>query len=291
MYLISGASGHLGRLTISHLIDTAKVPASQIIATTRKPETLADLAKRGVSVRAADFDQPASLAAAFAGADRALLISTDAIGRRAEQSATAIAAAKAAGVEHLLYTSMPAPETSAVLFAPEHLAAERAIAASGIAGWTILRNNWYFENLFFAMPQALASGSWYSAAENGGIAYIARDDLARAAALALATAKGRSTLTLTGARSYTTAEIASLVAAATSKPLGVVPVPVDGLIQGMIGAGLPEPVARVFASFDTATAKGDLAQVTGDYKTLTGLDPAPLEPWIAANARGLLGQP
>jgi NAD(P)H dehydrogenase (quinone) len=290
MYLVSGASGHLGRLTISHLIDTAKIPPSQIIATTRKPDTLADLAKRGVAVRAADFDSPASLTTAFAGAKRALLISTDAIGRRAEQSATAIAAAKAAGVNHLLYTSMPAPETSAVLFAPEHLAAERAIAACDIAGWTILRNNWYFENLFFVMPQALASGSWYSAAGNGGIAYIARDDLARAAALALATAKGRSTFTLTGARSYTTAEIASLVAAATSKPLGVVPVPVDGLIQGMIGAGLPEPVARVFASFDTATAKGDLAQVTGDYKTLTGLDPAPLEPWIAANAKGLLGQ-
>lgn len=290
MYLVSGASGHLGRLTIEHLLNTEKVPAERIVATTRNPDGLADLARRGIDVRSASFDDQASLAAAFKGVERALLISTDSIGRRAEQAARAVAAAKQAGVRHLLYTSMPAPETSAVIFAPEHLAAEKAIAAAGFAGWTVLRNSWYFENLLHVMPQALAAGSWYSAAGEGGIAYIARDDLARAAATALAKASGQRTFTLTGARTFTTAEIARLVSAATGKPLSVVAVPEEGLIQGMIGAGLPEPVAKMFASFDVATRRGDLAQVTGDYKTLTGRDPAPLGPWVTANAKVLQGE-
>ena len=70
--LVTGASGQLGRSVINHLLDTFKVPAAQIIATTRTPANLADLAARGVIVREADFDDPASLAKAFAGADRAL---------------------------------------------------------------------------------------------------------------------------------------------------------------------------------------------------------------------------
>jgi NAD(P)H dehydrogenase (quinone) len=75
-----------------------------------------------------------------------------------------------------------------------------------------------------------------------------------------------------------------LVVAATGRSINVVHVPVEGLVQGMIGAGLPEGVARMFASFDDNTAKGGLSGVTGDYKALTGVDPQAIEPWIKANA-------
>ena len=293
MYLVTGASGHLGQLVIASLINDHKVPAAQIIVTTRKPETLATLATQGVQVRAADFDDTAALAAAFTGADRLLLISTDALdrpGRRLEQHRNAIAAAEKAGVKHLVYTSMPVPETSAVLFAPDHLGSEKAIAGSTLAGWTILRNNWYFENLLHAVPHALASGSWYTAAGDGKIAHIARADLARAAAAVLAgTSSAKTTYTLTGTRGYTTAEIAKLVSEATGKPLAVVQVPEDALVKGMVGAGLPEPVARLFASFDTNTRQGGLSMVTSDVKTLTGSDPVSFEAWLKDNAKAFLG--
>ncbi len=287
MYLVTGASGHLGQAVIAALIGHHRIPANKIIATTRKPETLAVLVAKGVQVRAADFDDSASLAAAFTGAERLLLISTDAMdkpGRRLAQHRNAVAAAEKAGVTHLLYTSMPGPETSAVLFAPDHLGTEKAIAASALPGWTILRNNWYFENLLHGVPQALASGTWYTAAGDGKIAHLARADLARAAAAALAgTSSGKATYTLTGTRGYTTAEIARLVSDAVGKPLAVVQVPEDALVQGMTGAGLPEPVARLFASFDTNTKQGGLAIVTGDVKTLTGSDPQSFVEWLAAN--------
>jgi NAD(P)H dehydrogenase (quinone) len=292
MILVSGASGQLGRAVINHLLSNYNTPATQIIALSRDPSKLSDLAAKGVVVRKADFAAPTDLAAAFKGASRALIISTSSLepGARQGEHAAAVKAAEAAGVGHLVYTSMPNPETSAVLFAPDHLNTEKAIAASKIQSWTVLRNNWYFENLFMSLPNAFRSGTQYTAAAQGKTPYIARDDLARAAAAVLASqSTGKKTYTLTGAKAYTTDEIATIVSDASGKSLNVVHVPVAGLVQGMIRAGLPEGMARVFASFDDNTAKGLLMPMTGDYKALTGQDPQALEPWIKANAKALAG--
>lgn len=284
--LVTGASGHLGQRVLHHLLETVKVPAERIVATTRNPDRLAALAARGVSVRPADFDDPALLAAAFRGVDRLLLISTDVLdrpGHRLVQHKAAVEAAAKAGVGHVVYTSMPGPQTSAVLFAPDHAGTEAALAASGLPGWTVLRNHWYFENIFHALPSILATGQWFAASGTGGLAHIARDDLALAAATALAGgSEGKTVLTLSGARAYTTAELADLIGKA-AKPIQVIQVPVEGLVQGMVGAGLPEPVARVFASFDENTAKGGFGEVTGDFKALTGRDPQPFEAWLEAH--------
>lgn len=290
--LVTGASGHLGQRVLHHLTATLGVSPRDIVAASRKPEGLSAWAAKGVETRAIDFGNPASLAAAFAGIDRALLISTDSMepGMRLAQHQAAVQAAAAAGVSHVVYTSMPDPEHSLVLFAPDHLGTEKAIAASGIPGWSVLRNNWYFENLFYALPSAFASGNWYTAAGTGRIAYIARDDLARGAATALASDfAGKRTLTLGGTKTYSADDIAALVSKAAGKPLAVVQVPEAGLIQGLIGAGFPEGAAKLFASFDTNTAAGGLSTVNGDYKALTGVDPAPIEDWIAANASALAG--
>ena len=291
MYLVTGASGKLGQAVINHLLTTYKVPASKIIAATRKPEKLADLKARGVTVRAADFDDEASLLKAFAGVSRLLIISTDAMdrpGQRLEQHVRAVNAAEKAGVEHVLYTSLQKADTSAVSFAPDHVGTEKALADSKLKGWTLLRNTWYFENLFYSIPHALKAGTKYSAAGKGKIAHIARDDLARAAAAALASDKGgRNTITLTGSREYTTDDIAKLVSTATGKPLNVVDVPVEGLVQGMIGGGIPEPLARVFASFDDNIAKGGLSGATNEFKALTGVEPQPFEDWLKDNATAL----
>src|SRR4051812_9522664 len=75
--LVTGASGQMGHRVIELLLEKQ---GGTIIAATRSPEKLADFAQRGVIVRAADFDDPASLAEAFKGVDRLLLISTDAVG-------------------------------------------------------------------------------------------------------------------------------------------------------------------------------------------------------------------
>ncbi|MBB5943454.1 NAD(P)H-binding protein [Xanthomonas sp. 3307] len=281
--LVTGAGGQFGQRVLAHLLDTLQVAPSRVVAMTRQPERLAAWAARGVDVRHGDFDDATSLDTAFRGAGRVLLISTDALdrpGHRLQQHQAAIAAAERAGVGHLVYTSCPEPHDSPLLLAADHAGTEDSLAASALPAWTVLRNHWYFENLFMSLPPVLASGHWYSAAGDGGIAHIARDDLARAAAVALASGDGKRTLTLSGARAYTTADIAALVAQVLDVQIQVVPVPVEGLVQGMVGAGLPEPVARIYASFDTNTAAGRVATVTGDYQALTGQAPLPFEQWL-----------
>lgn len=290
--LVTGASGHLGQRVLHHLVHTLGVPGSRIIATTRKPVTLADWAEKGVTVRASDFDNPASLVTAFEGASRVLLISTDTIGRRVAQHQAALDAAVKVGAHHVVYTSMPSPETSLVLFAPDHAGTEAALAASSLEGWTALRANWYFETLLLSLPSVLASGKWFTAANDGRTAYIARDDIARAAAVALAGGeRGKVTYTLTGAKAFTVPEIAARISNTVGKPIDVIPVTVEDLVQGLIAHHVPEPMARVIASFDANTAAGQLAIVTGDFKQLTGVDPLPFEEWLASpsNQRGLIG--
>lgn len=284
--LVTGAAGHLGRLVIRHLIESQKVAASDIVAGSRNPAKLADLAALGVETRRVDLNDKASLEAAFSGIDRLLIVSTDELatpGKRLAQHSAAVEAAKAAGVGRIFYTSMPQPEDSEITFKGDHLGTETAIKASGLAH-TIFRNGWYMENLFMSLPQALASGHWYTSSGTGRIAHIAREDIARAIAAGLAKpAEGNAIYTLTGERAYTTEEIAALVRDVTGKPLTVVNLTDAELAQGMIAAGVPAPFIPTFVSFDANTREGKIAMATADAETLSGVKRVSLKDFLEAN--------
>lgn len=286
--LVTGASGQLGRRVIHHLLKTLKVEPALLIASTRQPEALSDLTALGINVRKADFDDEVSLPSAFDGAERALLISTDPIdrpGRRLEQHQRALTAVARAGVKHLIYTSCPQPEHSPLLIAADHAGTEKLIRDSYIPGWTILRNHWYFENLIHTLAGVKQrGGKWYSAAGDGLIASLSRDDLALAAATALASPwDGRRTLTLSGTEALSTVEQAQVLASILGRPIDVVPVPSEVLVRGMVSGGIPESIARTLASFDTNTAAGRVAEVTSDFFHLTGRIPLAFADWIHAH--------
>lgn len=289
--LVSGASGHLGRLVIQSLLESGKVAPADIVAGSRDTAKLADLAAKGVETRRVDFDD-ANLAAAFAGIERLLIISTDTLdrpGHRLSQHRAAVAAAKAAGVGRISYTSMINPETSLVSFAPDHAGTEQAIRDSGLA-YTIFRNAWYMENLFMSLPQALASGSWYTSAGKGRNAHAARGDIARAIAGALVSeASGNAVYNLTGPAALSTDEIAALVREATGKPLAVVNLTDEQLAGGMKAAGVPEPFIPTFVSFDANTREGGFDVATRDIEKLSGRAPQDLESFLTANKAALLG--
>ena len=103
--------------------------------------------------------------------------------------------------------------------------------------------------------------------------------------------EGKTTLTLSGAKARTTAEIAALVGqTGRQADPGDLQVSVEDLVKGIVAAGLPEPVARIIASFDANTEAGRAGEVTGDFKALTGKDQLPLEQWLAANKTALNGR-
>jgi NAD(P)H dehydrogenase (quinone) len=286
--LVTGASGHLGRRVVELLLEAK---AGKVVAATRNPEKLADLSAKGAEIRKADFDDP-SLADAFKGIDRLLLVSTDALdqpGRRLAQHKAAIEAAKRAGVKHIVYTSMPKPEPgSPIPFAPDHYGTEQTLAASGI-NWTVLRNSWYQENLFHSLPQVLKSGKWFSAAGDGKVAHISREDCARAAAAALISANGANArYDITGGEALATKDIARLASEATGKPIELVPVTDEQLANGMKAAGVPTSMIPFLVSFDTNTRAGNVAQVSDAVTTLTGRQPATLKQFLEVNRQALL---
>jgi NAD(P)H dehydrogenase (quinone) len=289
---VTGASGHLGRAIIDHLLGAQGVPAARVIAGSRSPEKLSDLAAKGVTVRKADFDHPAGLEQAFGGAGTVLIISTDALdgaGTRLRQHKAAIAAAAKAGAKRIAYTSLPDPETSKVTFAPDHLHSEEAVKATGLP-YLIFRNNWYQENLLMALPQAVASGQWYSSAGDGRIPHAARNDIAAAIAGALANPPPVSTTyTLTGSEALTTEEVAALASGILGKTVQVVHVTDEQLAGGMKAAGVPEPFIPTLVSFDATTRTGGLATVTSDLEKLSGRKPQPLAAFLEANKATFLG--
>lgn len=293
-YLVTGAAGKLGRAVVTLLLDEYKVPAASVIAVTRDPAKLAEFAQRGVQVRAGDFEKPETLPAAFKGATRALVISTDAVdkpGRRLAQHRNAVKAAEAAGVKHVVYTSMisPGADSPVVAFASDHRGTEGALAASKL-DYTVLRMMWYMEGLIGKLAPVLKSGKWMTATGDGRNAEIAHADCARAAAAALvSTAGGRRTLDMTGPGTQSATEIAAQVSALTGKPIEVVQITPEQLEEGLKNAGLPGFVVDIVTGMERNTRAGRGAKVSNDFEMLTGRKPETFEHWLAANKKAFTG--
>jgi NAD(P)H dehydrogenase (quinone) len=259
-----------------------------VLAGSRRPDKLGELAGWGVSVRKADFDDPATLAGAFAGIDRILIISTDAIfvpGQRIQQHLAAIDAAVRSGVRHIVYTSMPNPEPPSVMpIAPDHYATEQRIAQSGI-GFTILRNSWYTENLLRSLPGVFASGKWFTSAGQGRMNYIARNDIARAAAAALSAGEEitAARYDLTGPKSMTVSEIAAVASAAFDRPIEVIQVSDDELARTLAESGMPAAwiPRRVATDMNMRAGKFDIE--SDAVRRLTGTPPQSLRDFLLAN--------
>ncbi len=287
--LVTGASGHLGRRVLELLLESQ---SGQVMAVTRHPEKLADFAQRGVLVRQGDFDVPENLIAAFTGADRVLIISTDVVGesgRRLKQHVNAVQAAEKAGVSHVVYTSLTNPEAGTpVVLAPDHYGTEQALAQSSL-GWTVLRNNIYADGLLFTLGQALKTGVLTSAAGDGKAAYVTREDCARAAAAALASAfTGQRTLDITGPVAYSQGELAQIATQLTGTQVNYVPATAETIIGYMVQAGLPRSLAEAYVSFDVGIAQGFFSRVSHDLAELTEHAPMSAAEFLAAHLEALV---
>lgn len=280
MIVVTAASGHLGRLVIDQLLQ--KVPAGQVVAAVRNPDQAKDLAARGVQVRKADYNQPATLDAAFQGAEQVLLISGSEVGQRIRQHQAAVEAAKKAGVEHLVYTSILHADTSRMALAEEHLATERIIRASGLP-FTLLRNGWYLENYTENLGPALQYGALMGAAKEGRIAGATRADYAAAAVVVLTTPGHESKVyELAGDQPFTMAELAAEVSRQAGKPVAYNDLPAEQYARALEGVGVPAPFAQSLANADQGVARGELDDRSGDLRRLIGRPTTPLATAVAA---------
>ncbi|MER7815105.1 NAD(P)H-binding protein [Streptomyces sp. NPDC096153] len=258
------------------------VPAAGIAAVARDKERAAGLAARGVELRPADYDDPATLTGAFRAGDRVLLVSGNEVGRRVPQHTAVIAAARAAGVAQLAYTGVLGGPEADFELAEEHKATERAILDSGLPH-TFLRNGWYTENYTEQLGPVLEHGAVVANAGAGRIASATRADYAAAAAAVL-TGDGHlgRTYELSGDTAWSLAEYAAEVARHSGKEIVHRNVPAETHLEILTGAGVPAPFAAILVDVDRAIERGLLARGDGDLARLIGRPTTPLAETVAA---------
>ena len=267
--LITGATGHLGRLVVEQLL-AAGGPAGDIIATGRAVGKIKDLADRGVRVLAVDFDDPAAVRAAVDGADRVLLVSAMEPGARVAQHRNVIDAARAAGTGLIAYTSIVNAATTTIRLAADHQATEQLLRDSGVP-YVLLRNSWYHENYTERLVAFLAQGIISGSAGDGRISGAARADYAAAAVRVLTTdGHAGQAYELGGDEPFTLAELAAEISAQSGKEVRYADLPEAEYAAALKAHGVPELMADMVAETDAAAAHGALRTDSGDLAALTG---------------------
>jgi len=286
MIVVTGATGHLGKLVVEGLIN--QVPVEEIAVVVRDAAKAVRFGELGVEVRVADYSDPATLADAFHAGEKVLLISGSEIGQRVPQHKAVIEAAKAADVALLVYTSVLGGPAADFELAREHQITERYLIDSGIP-FVLLRNGWYHENYTEALGQAIANGGLLTSAASGSrVASATRADFA-AAAVAVLTTDGHENreYELSGDEAWSFEEYAAEVAKQLGSEFAVNRVPADVHKGILVGAGVPDPIASILVGVEDAISRGLLATQTGDLSRLIGRPTTPITESIALGLKAV----
>jgi len=287
MLMVTGANGRFAQAAIRELQRLAG--HEPIAVTTRDPHSPSSrrLAQAGVDVRQADFGDRASLAGAFRGVRKVLIVSTMAPNDvRFQLHANAIDAAQQAGVGHVIYTSFinAGPQSLTEHSRLVHAPTEAKLAQSGL-DFTILRHSLYAETLLDDLDVTLETGVFARPGGSVPAAYIARDDLGLSAAHVLVEDghEGR-TYTETMTVTHTGAEIAAELSRATGRDIRYEAITSEAWPGRLADAlGLPEELLLSAGHTMRALEAGEFERATGDFELLTGRAPATLREFLTAN--------
>ena len=266
--VVTGASGHLGRLVVDQLL-AAGTPPVQIVATGRDIDKLPDLAHEGVTVRRADFADPTTVDEVFVGANAVLLVSTTTVAQRFDNARNAIDAAARAGVSRIVYTSILNASTAQMTLADAHRRTEDYLRASG-SPFVILRNGWYLENYTDQLPMITEYQALLGSAQDGLVSAASRRDYA-AAAVAVLTQDGHLGATYElGGTPFTLTELAATISDVLGTHIDYQDMSVADYTSTLTGAGLPAKMAAAVADADAGLARGELFTESEDLVKLIG---------------------
>ena len=268
---VLGATGGLGSRIARSLLDQGLSP-SDLIAGARSPAKASPLAALGAAVRLADYDRAETLPAALRGAEVLMLVPSFAeVEARIVQYANVLRAAASSGVRRVVLTGFAAsrPE-SRFLIAPFYAYAESKLRLSGME-WTILRNGMYLDPLADWAPALAASGRLPYPVRKGRVAYVGRDDLARASAAAcLHECHAGQAYDLTGPAALSMPELAAALSDATGQRIDFRSATEDEFRaicrEDGLGAGLTETLVSMYRAVDA----GEFETVSDDIRLLTG---------------------
>lgn len=282
MILVTGATGHLGKAVINFLLQKG-IRANNIIALVRDEAKAADLEEKGVILRKGDYHDYASLAQAFKGVEKLLLVSSGDFNDRSQQHINAVNAAKEAGVKHILYTSFHGREdkpSSIPFVVQSHLDTEAAIKKSGIP-YTILRNSIYADMLpMFLGPKVTETGVFIPAG-NGKIPFASRLDMAEAAAVVLSTSGHENKIyPIASSTAYSFADIATTLSELAGKTIPYIDADPLQYKEALAQAGVPQEYIGFMGGFAEAFKQDEFNAASNDLETLLGRKPSSLKEFL-----------
>ncbi|QXE35016.1 SDR family oxidoreductase [Streptomyces sp. GMY02] len=284
LIMVTGATGALGNQVVEFLLE--RVPADRVAALARRPEALAGLVERGVTVRRGDYEDPAGLAAAFDGVAKLLLISARSFTDAKTAHRNVIRAAKGAGVRHIHYTAVQRRAGSAFVI-PQATEwdeyTEKELAASGL-DVTVLRNSQYLESLGKLIGELPPDHSIRVPAGHTPTALAGCGDMAEATAAVLATdGHAGHSYTLAGSRAFTLDDVATVLGEITGTPVTYQDTPIEDYVAARTRAGMPEPWARFTGAWFQAIAAGEFTP-TDDIERLIGRPTTSLRAFLTDTA-------
>ena len=278
MILITGASGTAGRAVLEEVRKSGK----PVKAMYRSAEDARN-APQGVATVLADFADAARLAKAFDGVEALYLVCSP-IPQLVELENNAIAAAKKAGVRHVVLNSALGAEDYPKSFPSWHRKVEDNLKASGIS-YTILRPNSFHQNVVaYQSPSIRAGGAFYAAMGDARISYIDLRDIAAVAAKTLlfpADHAGK-TYELNGPEAVSYAELAAKISRASGRTVTFVNIPEEAQRKAMLDLGMPEWQVNALLDLQryyTVERKG--GEVDSVLEKLLGRAPIPLDRFLA----------
>lgn len=277
---VTGATGGLGSRVAQRLQERGVAQRLVVRDLARAPGVPgAEVAAMG----AAGYRDEAALAEALTGCDTLLLVSAHEAEDRVVEHAHAVQAAAAAGVARIVYTSfLGAGPDASFTFAHDHYATEQLIRESGLA-WTFLRDSQYAD----FVPRLVGDdGVIRGPAGEGRCAWVARDDVADAAAVVLADADGAhdgQTYDLTGPEAQTLTWAAEQLSAVTGREIRFRNQTVQGAYESRGHLDVPDYALDGWVTSYVAIGTGEMDVVSDAVQRLTGRPPVGLRGWLEAN--------
>jgi len=282
MILVTGATGHLGKATIEFLL--RKVSADQISAMVRNEAKAAEFTEKGITVQIGDYTDYDSMVKAFAGTEKLFLISSsDLGGDRAAHHINAIKAAKAAGVQCIVYTSFDLKESdhsALALLEDAHKETAAFLKTSGLR-YTLLNNTLYADVLpIFLGDKVLETGVFFPAG-SGKVPFATRMDMAEASAVLLVSNEYKENIYVFASDTvYSFADIAQILSEVSGKNVPYLNPSKEVYIAQMKELGLPETALGFMAAFGEAIANNELDTNSTVLPLLLGRKPTSLKEYL-----------
>ncbi len=262
MFAIAGVTGHTGAITADALL--AKGQKVRVIV--RSAEKGAPWKAKGAEVAVADLGDVKALTAAFTGVKGVYLLSPpdfvdkDFVANRKkllDGVAEAVKASKVPAVVFLSSVGAQVPSGTGPIMTVRH--AERVLEGAA-PSVTFIRAAYFVENWGRLLGLAKAQGilPHYGPVDVKFSQVTTRDIGAAAAAALLAPVPGTRFIELAGREDWSVQDVAAAVASILGKPVQAVSAPVEKAHAGLLEAGVPDPMAGLYAEMYAGFATGKI---------------------------------